>query len=134
MTRPTHPPRPDEDRREFSEEAASLWRITFAPVVWAGHFVLCYGIVSLACIRGLMPIAATRAGLVAISVAALVAIGWLGWRSFRQWDTAPDRAANVGETEGRHAFLGHAAFLLSIISAIGVVFVTLPLLLIGDCR
>lgn len=129
-------PGPEEDRREFAEEAESLWRITFAPVIWAVHLILVYGFVSVSCVRGLLPIGPTRAALVAASVAALVAIAWLGWRSLRQWNvretgrfTHPE-----GNPESRHEFLGHAAFLLSAISFIGVVFVTLPLLLIGSCR
>ena len=42
--------------------------------------------------------------------------------------------AREDKPEDRHRFLGHAAFLLSIISFIGVVFVSLPLLFIGGCR
>jgi hypothetical protein len=129
-------PRPDADRREFAEEAESLWRITFAPLVWALHFIACYGLVSLACIKGLIGYETSRAALLALTAAALAAILWLGWRSLRQWgpDNLAEAPQEVGVPEPRHQFLGHAAFLLSIISFIGVVFVTLPLLLIGGCQ
>ena len=127
---------PDRDRQEFAAETLSLWRITFSPVVWAAHFLLAYGIVSLACIRGLLPIGAARLGLVAVSVLALGLIGWLAWQSLRQWNVLEtgDITHAAHTPENRHAFLGHAAFLLSVISFIGVVYVTLPLLFIGDCR
>lgn len=129
-------PRPDADRKEFAEEAESLFRITLAPLVWAVHFVACYAVISLACAKGALAFGPSRAGLLALSAAALVAIAWLGWRSLRQWGpkNLTEVPQEVGVPEPRHQFLGHAAFLLSIISFIGVVFVTLPLVLIGGCQ
>lgn len=129
-------PRPDADRKEFAEEAESLFRITFAPLVWAVHFIACYGLVSLACIKGLIGYETSRMALLAFSVVALLAILWLGWRSFRQWapKNLTEAPQEVGVPEPRHQFLGHAAFLLSIISFIGVIFVTLPLVMIGGCQ
>ncbi|WP_118138492.1 hypothetical protein [Oceanicella sp. SM1341] len=131
-----HAPRPEEDRREFAEETESLWRVTFAPALWALHFLACYGLVSLACARGLFPIGATRAGLVGLTLLVLAGIAWLGWRGFRQWDVhSTGRRANPGgHAEDRHQFLGHAAFLLAIISFIGVIFVSLPLIMLEGCR
>lgn len=129
-------PRPDADRKEFAEERESLIRITFAPTVWAVHFVACYAVVSLACAKGVLAFGPSRTVLLALSVVALAAIVWLGWRSFRQWgpENLAEAPQEVGVPEPRHQFLGHAAFLLSIISFIGVVFVTLPLVLIGGCQ
>lgn len=132
------PAAPDKDREkaEFAEERESLLRITFAPLTWALHFVLCYGAISLACIKGLIPLAATRAGLIAATVLALALIAWIGWRAFRQWDVrhTGEFTNPEGHAEHRHQFLGHAGFLLAIISAIGVVYTGLPLLILGSCR
>lgn len=126
---------PDRERHEFAEERESLFRITFAPVIWALHFVLCYGAVSLACAKRVIPVGMTHALLIVATVVALALIAWVGWRAFVQWDvrntgefTNPD-----GRAEHRHQFLGHAGFLLAIISAIGVVYTGLPLLVLEGC-
>ncbi|MGZ9811464.1 hypothetical protein ACXN5S_13455 [Pseudoroseicyclus sp. H15] len=128
--------RSDQEQREFREEAESLWRIAFAPTIWAVHFVVCYGWASLVCVKFGGDPGPMRAALLGLTAVALAGIGWLGWRAFRQWDVR-----NTGEfsnpeddAEDRHQFLGHAAFLLAIISAIGVIYVSLPLIVIGSCR
>ncbi|MCU0910959.1 MAG: hypothetical protein MUE98_06325 [Rhodobacteraceae bacterium] len=134
MTR-EHAPRPDEEQLEFREESASLVRITAAPVVWAGHFLVCYCAVALVCAKGWQT-GWLQPALLAVSLGALAVIAWLGFRSFRQWDVrnTGDFSNPHGEAEDRHQFLGHAAFLLAIVSAVGVVYVTLPILMIGVCR
>ena len=125
----------EQDSKEFSEEAGSLWRIALAPTVWAGHFLLCYATVSLACVRGVIPIETSRIALIAVSVVVLLFFLWQGWRAWRQW--APERdhpaALSEGKAEDRHRFLGHATFLLTLISGIATVYTTLPLLLLGGC-
>lgn len=128
-------PRGREDEREFAEEQASLFKITFGPLIWAGHFVVCYGLVAVACAKGLN-IDAIRLGLMVMSAGALAGVVWVGWSAWRQWDVrrTGDLVNRHGGAEDRHHFLGHAAFLLAIISAIGVIFVTLPLILIGGCQ
>ena len=124
-----------QDEREFAEEQASLVKITFAPLIWALHFVVCYGLVALTCAKGwdLSPI---RVGLILFSLAALVSIAWTGWRAWKQWKPTDVKEVTerYGQSQDRHYFLGHAAFLLSIIAFIGVVFVSLPLILIGGCQ
>lgn len=130
-----HFPRHDEERREFREESASLFRITLGPLVWAGHFVLLYGTVALVCAKG-WPTGLLRPALIVASLVALAIIFWLGLRAFRQWGvrSTGDFSHPGAEPEDRHRFLGHAAFLLSIVSAVGVIYATLPLLLIGACQ
>jgi hypothetical protein len=125
----------DEELQEFAEERASLLKITLSPVIWALHFVICYGLVAVTCAKG-WDIGAVRTGLMVFSVAALAAILWAGWGSWRQWNPREtgDFVNRRGRAEDRHHFLGHAAFLLSIISFLGVIFVSLPLALLGDCR
>lgn len=132
MTKET---RRDEDEHEFSEEQASLFRITFGPLIWAAHFVLCYGLVAVTCAKG-WDIAAVRGGLIAFSALMLAGIGWVGRSAWRQWDvTGTGHVVNRGaRAEDRHHFLGHAAFLLAIISGIGVVFVSFPLIFVAGCR
>jgi len=129
-------PQADEDRREFAEEADTLWEITIAPAIWALHFLLCYGLMSLACAKDLFPAGTVRLVLIAASVAALAAIVGLGLRSLRQWGALKTGEITHprGTPENRHRFLGHAAFLLSVIAFLGVIFVSMPLLVIGGCQ
>lgn len=129
-------PKPGEDRREFSEERESLVRITTAPLIWAAHFVVCYGAVSVACNKAVLTIGTARIGLILFTLIALAGIVWVGWRAFRQWDVRHTGAFSNpdGKAEDRHQFLGHAAFLLAIISAIGVIYVALPLVVLESFR
>ncbi|QQA41914.1 hypothetical protein [Pelagovum pacificum] len=127
-------PRRDEERAEFREEAESLIRITAAPVIWAAHFLVCYCTIAIACEKA-GGTDGVRLALILMSVVALASIAWVGFRSFRQWDVTNtgDFSNPEGEAEDRHQFLGHAAFLLAIISFIGVVYVTMPLVLLRGC-
>lgn len=130
MTDQDRQPQAEQDRQEFSAESGSLWRLTIAPTTWAVHLILCYSTVSLACWRGLFPIYSARYWLIGASVVALAFIALQGWRAQKQWgDQGTD-----GQTEDRHRFLGHATFLIAVISGIGTVFTTLPLFLLEGCR
>ncbi len=122
---------------EFAEERESLWRISLPPTIWALHFVICYGAVAVVCEKlGPGAIGPARAWLLGLSVLALAGIAALGWRALKQWDVQRTHRFThaEGESEDRHRFLGHAAFLLAIVSFIGVIYVSLPLLLLGDCQ
>ena len=127
------------DARQFAEESSSLARITAAPLTWAGHFVLCYGAAAVWCVKWPGPIgqmAPLRIALGLATVLALAIIAWLGWRSWQQWDLLDDYdyEHEMGVGEDRHEFLGHAAFLLSIVSFVGVIFTSLPLVFVATCR
>lgn len=129
------------DEREFAEASASLWRITFGPLIWAAHFGLSYAGAAVICAKtGGAAVSGLRLGIGALTLAALVAIAWIGWRAWIQWDMRADRADDPedrnqwGTSEDRQQFLGHAAFLLAVISFIGVAYVALPAVFIGTCR
>ncbi|ALG91368.1 MAG: hypothetical protein CL814_06375 [Confluentimicrobium sp.] len=136
MTEQEYQPHAEEERREFAAESESLWRLTLAPVTWALHLVLCYATVSLACARQLFPVDTARIWLIGATVLALALIGWQGWRALQQWNVRNTGALShpEGKAEDRHQFLGHATFLIALISAIGTVFTSLPLLLLEGCR
>ena len=126
-------------REEFAEEEASLWRITFGPLIWAIHFAASYGFTALFCAKwGLSDVSFLwlRAAIAGSAALSLLAIGWIGWRAWVQWDflTDWDYEHNFARGEDRHEFLGHAAFLLAIVSFVGVCYTALPALLIGSCR
>lgn len=127
------------ERDSLSEETSSLWLITFAASIWAVHFVLAYAAAAVVCAKsGGDPEAVLmlRLGIGVLTVLALAGIGFVGWRSWLQWDFLDDyrHVHDLAEEEDRHEFLGHASFLLSIISFIGVIYVTLPVVFIGTCR
>lgn len=139
MTDPGQTPEP----HEFSEERASLVRITLAPVLWALHFVVSYAAAAIVCAKwaaGADGILGLRIAIAVATVLVLAGIAWLGWRAWRQWDARIGRSGRevledlVEEHEERHEFLGHAALLLAIISFIGVVYTALPVALIETCR
>ena len=133
MTDPKESPQ-KEELEEFAEERASLLKITMGPLIWAAHFVICYGLVAVTCAKG-WDIALVRTGLLVFSLGSLAAIGFVGWNSWRQWNPweTGDYVNRMGRAEDRHHFLGHAAFLLSVIAFLGVVLVTLPLVMLEGC-
>ncbi|MEI4195819.1 hypothetical protein [Roseovarius sp. E0-M6] len=112
----------------------SLWHMVLAPTVWAFHFVFCYAVMSVACIKLGAPDIA-RLGVAALTVIALGIIGFLGWRAWVQWNFRPgDNYKHDRPTESqRREFLGHGGFLLSIVSAVGVIFDALPIFIIESC-
>ncbi len=127
-----------DDNREFREERESLWRLTLAPSAWALHFAISYAASAIVCAKFADPAAFTglRLGLGALTIVALAIIAWLGLGAWRAWDFLGDfdDEHRLGEAEDRHRFLNHAAFLLVVVSFIGVIFVAMPLVYLGTCR
>lgn len=130
-------PQSAREEAEFAEEEASLWRITFGPLVWALHFVASYAATAVTCAKGMgAGLDVLRWGIAALTLVALGLIAWLARAAWRQWMTGnPDW---YDEAEGldrdRHHFLGHAALLLAGTSFIGVAFTAMPALLSASCR
>lgn len=130
-------PHPDTEARNFAAESASLWRITFAPVIWAVHFAVSYAATAIVCARFAGPadqLGTLRGVIAGLTVLALAAIAVIGARSWISWDLIDNSDYEAARAESRHAFLGHISFLLSIVSAIGVVFVALPIVVLATCR
>ncbi|WP_102109151.1 hypothetical protein [Oceaniglobus roseus] len=127
-------------KEEFRTGVGSLMKITLAPWIWAFHFVICYGATAVWCAR------LTEGGdtdtlqiaLIAVTVVALACIAACGIVGKRVWTRGgfgeDGEIPGIDDEESRTRFLGHATVLLSIVSAIGVVFVILPVLMIGTCR
>lgn len=130
-------PARDHERREFGAEFGSLVRITLAPTLWAFHFALSYGTAAVTCAKAggsENALEALNLGLLALTGGALAGIAWIGWQSWRQWRPRGEALDDSADAiESRHRFLGHASFLLSVISFLGVLLVALPILMVGDC-
>lgn len=133
--------RPNAELETFAEEQeqASLWRIAFGPLIWSAHFLASYIASALVCAKlggGETAITGLRLGIGGITIAAIVGIVWVGWLGWRQWDFLDDldHVHDRPLEEDRHEFLGHASFLLAVISFVGVVYVAMPALFGGGCQ
>lgn len=113
---------------------SSLWHMIAAPVVWALHFCVVYGWTAVTCART-GDADTARLGIAAATVVAMVLIVVIGWRAWKQWDYTDDYdyVHDAPTEEHRREFLGHAGWLLAIVSAIGVMFVASPAYFIGTC-
>ncbi|MGR3757822.1 MAG: hypothetical protein ACU0AT_11415 [Tranquillimonas sp.] len=124
--------------QEFADEQPSLWRITLGPTIWAIHFLASYAAAAVWCAKGPWGPISDRVLSWGIGIGALVAlaaIAWIARGAWRQWNY-PDDWDYVHEAatdEDRHEFLGHAAFLLAIVSFIGVIYTALPAIFAGTC-
>lgn len=128
--------RDHQDEHEFARESTALWWITLAPTTWAVHFFLAYAGTAIWCAKfgESQGVTVARLSIAVLTVLALAIIGWLGWRAARRWRPRDTQDQDLSHPESRHRFLGHAAFLLCVISAIGVVYVAMPALFMGTCR
>lgn len=131
-------PRERDELRSWAEERDSIWRLAFGPLIWAAHFVLVYGGTSVVCFKmyeldWAFPF--LRASIGALTALALVGVGVVAWRSWRRWDFLDDYDYEHDKAveEDRHEFLGHAAFLLAVVSAIGVIYVAMPAIWVNSC-
>ena len=70
------------------------------------------------------------------TASALIALVYVAYRSWIRWDYLDDYdyEHELNREEDRHKFLGHASFLLSIVSFIGVSYVAMPVLVLEACR
>lgn len=123
-----------EQEQEFAEEEASLIKLTFGPLIWAGHFVLSYWAAAVVCAKFPAAITPLRWAIAGVTLPALAGILWLAWLAWRQWDFFDRDQSHDRSGERRHAFLGQAAFLLTVPSFIGTVYTALPALFAGTCR
>ena len=130
----------DADGRSvaYDERADSLWMLIVAPTLWAAHFLLCYIATAVVCAGAAdpaAPVESLRLGIAVVTGIAVLLILLVGWRAWRQWDYLDDKdyEHDLAREEDRHEFLGHAAFLLAVVSLIGVVYQALPALFIGSC-
>lgn len=122
----------------WAEERDSIWRIASGPLIWVAHFVLTYGGTSVVCFKLVefdWAVPFLRGSIGVITLLALAGIGWIAWRSWRQWDYLDDYDYEHDRAveEDRHEFLGHASFLLAVLSGVGVVYVALPAAFVESC-
>lgn len=125
---------------EFGTGVGLLMKITIGPWIWAFHFVISYGGAAIWCEKlttngdiGTLQLALIA--LTVVAVAGIAATGIIGWRN---WSAGGGKRAGtepgMGTDESRNRFLGQVSVLLSVVSAIGVVLMILPILMFGTCQ
>jgi hypothetical protein len=128
-----------EEARHETGSGTDLWRVILAPVVWSAHFIVCYVGAAIYCEKlgreaALDPV---RVFVVLATVAGLSVVGASTrglWRVRGRSLTDDDFDYEYNSPEERHRFLSHVALMLSALSAIGMIYVALPVFLLGTCR
>jgi hypothetical protein len=120
------------------ERHESLWWLAVSPTIWAGHFLLSYMTAAIWCAKfaphdgTLGPV---RWAIGGYTVAALMGIGLTARHGLRRHRRGTESVPHDFDTAGdRHGFLGYATVLLSVLSAVAVIFAALVVLFFEDCR
>ena len=127
-----------EVRRETGT-GTDLWRVIAAPIIWALHFLFCYVYAAVYCEKVGRGASLDQPTLVVIGATAL-ALALIGLSTHHLWRvrarslTDDDFEFEHNTPEERHRFLSHVALMLCVLSAIAVLYVTIPMLYLGTCR
>lgn len=119
---------------DLPESKESLWMLAASPLIWAAHFLLCYLTAAVWCAKVGGSLEDVR---IAIGIYTLIALGGIGVMTrigFRRHSFGTGGASHDFDSPGdRHRFLGFASFLLSMLSAIAVIYVALTAIFLGSC-
>lgn len=111
----------------------SLVGMVGGPLIWAAHFLVVYVFTALACAfrfadRVFLGTSVVTSLMVIATLLALAALAWLGRLAWGRY-----RGAG-GPERSRHRFFALVTLLLCVLSAIGVAYAGLPLLMLAPCR
>jgi hypothetical protein len=125
--------------RRRPESGMTLWQVIAAPVVWAVHFLASYVWAAIRCEKAGRDAAlgSAQTGVLLLTAVALALIGLNTlhlWRVHARSRSEGDFDFDHNTPEERHRFLVHTALMLSVLSAIAVVFVALPAVVVTTCR
>ncbi len=127
----------EELRRKIERRWWSLWRLIGAPVAWSLHFLFCYVFAAIRCAKGgpLQPLDDVRAVIAAVTLLALMIVGWSGYSAWRHTRIEGDPPPHDESTlEDRHRFLAMAELLLAALSFVAIVYTAIPAFMFPDCR
>ena len=125
---------------------ANLVTLITAPTVWALHFLVCYVAAATLCAKTMADarvmtgpvwpdLTVARVVIAAATVAALLAIALASRQAWGHWRSGDvDPPFDDPSFDGRQSFLGFSTILLCGLSFVGVIFLALPAVFIGDCR
>lgn len=134
----TRTPAEDPRRHKRLIDEGSLWIMVAAPCVWAAHFLLSYWIAAVWCAKAGAEFASldpVRPWILGLTVAAWVAIALLARHAVRRYggQLLIDEDLTEDTEPERERFLGHATLLLAALSALAVLFDTIPALVFDRC-
>jgi hypothetical protein len=116
----------------------TLWLLTVAPTIWAGHLLLSYMTAAIWCAKFAAPggsLNAIRTAIASYTAIALVAIMIVGWEGLRRHRHGTEATTHDLDSPGdRHRFLGFATLLLSGLSAVAVLYAALAATFFETCR
>lgn len=124
--------------RSLAERHESLWLLVTPPSLWGVHFLLSYVTAAVWCAKAtgpgapLDPVRSAIAVYTALALAAIALFAWKGWR--RHALGGADAPHDDDTPLDRHRFLGYATFLLSLLSAVAVVYAAVAASFFGSCR
>jgi hypothetical protein len=125
-------------KRLLPAEIETLWTLFTAPVVWAGHFVICYVAVAIHCEKALVwdiDFSTVRIALGLFTLMALAMIVLSAYLAWRQWGFGASEAPHAEPTDrDRRRFQGFATLLLSGLSFVAVFYTAIPLIFIAGCH
>lgn len=108
--------------------------LAVAPLIWAGHFLLCYVLVSLACMLGWQR---TLLGLdpaqIGIALATLLALALLAWLAVLCYERYRDFLRNTSSGDEPSSFITLNTVLLCGISSVALIWVAFPALMLPVC-
>ncbi|MDQ8186558.1 hypothetical protein [Pelagicoccus sp. SDUM812002] len=111
------------------ESKQSLWLLTAAPMIWAGHFILCYVTTAIWIEKvagrdaSLLPMRLTIGGYTLLAFIGIGVVFGIGNRR-RNLDTEKKSTDN-DTPDCRHRFLGFATILLCCLSVVATLFTSL---------
>ncbi|MEP1588980.1 hypothetical protein [Sulfitobacter sp.] len=116
----------------------TLWTLIAAPTIWGFHFLFSYALVAWQCAPNGDPFRDIGGGRMQIGVITVICLGLIGLilrRAWREWHAGGGDIHNDADTpEARERFLEFSTLLLAALSFVAVLFETLPIVMIGDCR
>jgi hypothetical protein len=119
------------------EKKRSLLLLTASPIIWAGHFLLCYATASIWCAKVIGfggSLTTVRTGIVLYTALALAGIGIIGLIGYRRHSLGHAALPHDDDTpEDRDRFLGFATLLLSALSAVAVIYAAAVVVFIERC-
>jgi hypothetical protein len=116
-----------------------LKRVIAAPLIWAGHFIICYVLAAVYCEKmgrasDLGPVRLAILALTAIALGGIAVVTRGLWQVRARSLTDDDFEFEHDSPEERHRFLSHVALMLCALSAVAVIYITIPALYLSSCR
>ena len=122
----------------FGKTQDNLWTLIAAPMIWGSHFLFSYFLAAYRCAPNadlFKEIVSTRVAVIVVTVVSLGLIALILRRAFREWRADGGGFRNDRDTvRARERFLEFSTLLLAALSFVAVIFETMPVLLIWDCR